>query len=346
MISTSQNRVLPAEWYPQSAVQLTWPHANTDWAYMLDEVEACFVNIAKEILKRQILLVVCADKAHVGALLDHHPRLRAYELDSNDTWARDHGGITVLENGEPVLLDFKFNGWGLKFAADKDNRITNWMLGTGVFKPRLPYQNCLNVVLEGGSIESDGKGSIMTTSQCLMSPNRNGQWNFKDVKNYLAEELGCKRILWLHNGYLSGDDTDSHVDTLARFCDEETIAYVQCTDEKDEHYKELKLMETDLKRFTTFDDKPYRLVPLPMTPAIYDKDDGHRLPATYANFLIINGAVLFPIYNCATDDAAVEVIKGAMPNHEIVPIDCSALIRQHGSLHCVTMQYPAGVVLV
>lgn len=340
----ANNRVFPAEWHPQCVVQLTWPHANSDWAYMLDEVEACFINIAIEVLKRQRLLVVCPDKAHVKALLGQHSRLSVVELASNDTWARDHGAITVFDNGKPVLLDFKFNGWGLKFAADKDNLITKGLCEQGVFATSVRYENCLNVAFEGGSVESDGNGTILTTAECLLSPNRNGEWNATDVEAYLAQKLGTNRVLWLHHGYLSGDDTDSHVDTLARFCDERTIAYVKCTDPSDEHFEELAKMEVELKGFVTADGKPYRLVALPMTPAIFDKEDGHRLPATYANFLIINGAVLFPVYNCNTDDDAVKAMRIAMPNHQVVPIDCTALIRQHGSLHCVTMQFPEGTI--
>lgn len=335
---------LPAEWHPQCAVMLTWPHEGTDWDYMLEDVEKCFVEIALEVLKRQRLLVVCPNRAHVITRLGNHANLTVVELPSNDTWARDHGAITVYKDGKTVLLDFKFNGWGLKFASDKDNLITKRLFDMGVFGRDVAYENCLNVALEGGSIESDGKGTILTTAECLLSPNRNGEWDRSDVERYLADKLGAKRVLWLNHGYLAGDDTDSHVDTLARFCDEETIAYVKCTDTSDEHCEALALMEAELQQFTQSNGQPYRLVALPMAPAIYDVEDGHRLPATYANFLIVNGAVLFPVYNCDTDKAAIEAMKSAMPNHQIVPIDCSALIRQHGSLHCVTMQFPEGVL--
>jgi agmatine deiminase len=340
----ANNRVFPAEWHPQSIVQLTWPHAGTDWAYMLNDVETCFVAIAKAVLARQRLIVVCPDKAHVLSLLGHDAKLTVVELPSNDTWARDHGAITVFENGQPLLLDFQFNGWGLKFAANKDNLITKGLFDKGVFAPSVRYENCLNVAFEGGSVESDGKGTILTTAECLLSPNRNGEWTKQDVEHYLGQKLGAKRVLWLNHGYLSGDDTDSHVDTLARFCDEDTIAYVKCTDTLDEHFGELEKMEAELKGFVTANGKPYRLVALPMTPAIFDKEDGHRLPATYANFLIINGAVLFPVYNCNTDEEGLKAMRIAMPKHQVVPIDCTALIRQHGSLHCVTMQFPEGII--
>lgn len=335
---------MPAEWHPQSAVLLTWPHEQTDWAYMLDEVEACFVQIANAVLERQALWVVCRDAARVTSLLGNSANLRVFELPSNDTWARDHGAITVFDDGKPVLLDFKFNGWGLKFAANHDNLITKRLFEGGAFARGVGYENCLNVALEGGSIESDGKGTILTTAECLLSPNRNGEWDKSDVERYLAAKLGAERVLWLNHGYLAGDDTDSHVDTLARLCDEQTIAYVKCTDAADEHYDALRRMEEELTAFTQANGEPYRLVALPMASAAFDPEDGHRLPATYANFLIVNGAVLFPVYECPTDAAALAAIKTAFPRHEIVPIDCRALIRQHGSLHCVTMQFPQGVV--
>ena len=165
----------------------------------------------------------------------------------------------------------------------------------------------------------------------------------EDIEEYLCSTFHLQRVLWLDNGYLSGDDTDSHIDTLARFCSPDTIAYVQCTDPEDEHYDALHLMEEQLKTFRTLKDTPYRLLPLPMPNAVVI--DGERLPATYANFLIMNEAVLYPTYGQPENDArAHEVLQTAFPKHEIIGIDCQVLIRQHGSLHCVTMQYPAGVI--
>ncbi|MDR0871982.1 MAG: agmatine deiminase family protein [Prevotellaceae bacterium] len=315
--------VLPAEWHKQSFVQLTFPHADTDWQPYLEEATECFRNIAREISLREELLITPP------------------EIPSNDTWARDCGGITVFENGKPVILDFTFNGWGLKFAADKDNLITSKIFGTDCKSApadRWNYKDCRNFILEGGSIESDGKGTILTTEKCLLSENRN-YLSKAEIEEKLKEYLGAERILWLANGYLAGDDTDSHIDTLARFCPNDTIVYVKCEDENDEHFSELQAMENELKAFRTLDGQPYRLLPLPMADAVYY--DGERLPATYANFLIINGAVLYPTYRQPkNDERAREVLQAAFPDREIVGIDCSVLIRQHGSLHCVTMQYP------
>lgn len=343
----SDQRRLPAEWEPQSYVQLTWPNVDTDWDYILDDTIACYTKIAHEIAKRQQLLIVTRDKKEVMPhISDIDPdRYVIVELPINDTWARDHGFLTVFDNGEPVLLDFQFNGWGLKFASDKDNLINRGLFAqSALVKTKASYENHLSTVLEGGSIESDGHGTIMTTSECLLSPNRNGAHSRDDIEQMLKEAFGAERILWVDHGYLAGDDTDSHIDTLARMAPGNTIMYVKCDDKSDEHYQQLNMMEYDLKKFVVADTgKPYNLVALPMCTPQFEPIDGHRLPATYANFLFINGAILVPIYNAPTDDAALEVFRKTFPDYEVVGIDCSPLIRQHGSLHCVTMQYPLRV---
>ena len=268
-------------------------------------------------------------------------RLTLYEIPTNDTWARDHSGIMVVENGKLVLLDFQFNGWGLKFAANLDNQITHQLYKQGAF-PATTYRSMKHFVLEGGSIESDGEGTLLTTVDCLLSANRNDTLTKEEVEVFLKNHLGLQRILWLHHGYLAGDDTDSHIDTLARFCDAQTIAYVQCTDPTDEHYQALSGMEEELQAFTTLKGEPYRLIPLPMAEPVWD-EEGHRLPATYANFLIINKAVLLPFYGTEQDAIAQAQLQSAFPEREVVSIHCGALIHQHGSLHCVTMQYPSNM---
>lgn len=337
--------LFPAEWYPQSGIQLTWPHEETDWAYMLDEVTTCYIELAREIARRERLLIVTPHPKQVKQLLQGVVDLEAVtfaQCPTNDTWARDHGGITLFCDGTPAIYDFKFNGWGLKFAANYDNLITSTLCRQGRFNAR--YENRLNFVVEGGALESDGAGTLLTTSECLLSPNRNGEWSQARIEEYLKETFGLQRVLWLDHGYLAGDDTDSHIDTLARFAPGNTIVYVQCTDPTDEHYEALRRMEEQLRTFTTLEGTPYRLLPLPMANAVYD-ENGERLPATYANFLIMNDAVLYPTYRQpANDQAAAQVLQQAFPDREIVGIDCSPLIRQHGSLHCVTMQYPKDVL--
>ena len=343
-MSDTFNAVLPAEWAPESGIQLTWPHAGTDWAHMLTEVQVCFAAIAREITQRELLLIVTPEpeevKKQISATVNMQ-NVRFMECETNDTWARDHGAITMLDAEGASLLDFMFNGWGLKFASDKDNLITRQAVKVGFLNGR--YVNRLGFVLEGGSIESDGLGTLLTTSECLLSPNRNGQMSRDEIEDYLCSVFHLKQVLWLDHGYLAGDDTDSHVDTLARLCSPDTIAYVQCTDTQDEHYEALHQMEEQLKTFRTLNGNPYRLLAWPMVDKI--EEEGERLPATYANFLIMNDAVLYPTYRQPENDQrAKEVLQEAFPEYEIVGIDCRTLIKQHGSLHCVTMQYPAGVL--
>jgi agmatine deiminase len=331
---------LPAEWEPQSLVQLTFPHADTDWSDVLEEVLPCFAEIATIISRYQKVLIGCRDVKATRALLRgaNLSNVVLAPVESNDTWARDHGGITVFDqNNRPVILDFVFNGWGLKFPADKDNLITRALHKKRLLKGKLKHGG---LVLEGGGIESDGQGTLLTTAECLLSPNRNPHLNKKQIEQRLKRLFGVERVLWLHHGYLAGDDTDSHIDTLARFCDAHTIAYAQCTNPKDEHFDALQKMEAELRTFRQANGQPYRLVPLPW-PDACTAEDGHRLPATYANFLVINGAVLVPVYDVPQDAAALAIFKTLFPDRDIVPINCRPLIWQHGSLHCVTMQYPA-----
>lgn len=338
MSSSKNNIVLPAEWHEQRFVQLTWPHEDTDWAYMLNEVNECFTAIAREISKREDLLIICRSEKQVRELLSgiNMSRITFIELQSNDTWARDHGGITVFENGQRKVLDFTFNGWGMKFAANFDNLLTRKLFVKEIFDKDTEYKNSLDFILEGGGIESDGRGTLLTTAECLLSENRNNK-SKEEIEEILKNTFGLKKVLWLHHGYLAGDDTDSHIDTLARFCSCETIAYVQCTDENDEHYTELKAMEEELKSFRTQEGNPYQLLALPMADPAYE--DMERLPATYANFLIMNKAVLLPFYNSPKDEIARAQLQKAFPEREVIGINCLPLIRQHGSLHCVTMQY-------
>jgi len=335
--------ILPAEWYPQSGVQLTWPHQNTDWAYMLPEVQACFKRVAAEIAAREMLLIVSPEPDVVKAQIEdlvNMDNVRFFQCHSNDTWARDHGAITLIDSIKPHLLDFCFNGWGNKFPAELDNKINRKLYESQLIQG--DYEDHLNFVLEGGSIESDGQGTLLTTAECLLNPNRNPHLNQTEIEAELKAVLHLERILWLHHGYLQGDDTDSHIDTLARFCSPTSIAYVQCQDTEDEHYEQLKLMEEELRSFRQVDGTPYTLFPLPMALPVWA--DGERLPATYANFLIMNEAVLFPTYEQATDKLAQEVLQAAFPSKDIIGIDCRSLICQHGSLHCITMQYPIGVL--
>ncbi|KMQ74717.1 agmatine deiminase [Marinobacter subterrani] len=330
---------------------LTWPHPGTDWANSLEEVEPVFLDIARAVLRYENLVI---SGEYVARLQELDRDLNRYAQENglpgrvytvpapaNDTWARDHGPITVATDDGPALLDFRFNAWGGKFPFEKDDALNRHLANAGVFGSTPMHQ--VDFVLEGGSIEADGQGTLLTTSECLLTPTRNPSVDRTAIEQLLAEVLGVTRILWLNHGYLAGDDTDSHIDTLARFCAPDHICYVTCPDVADEHYSALAAMEEELQEFRQPDGTPYRLTALPWPDPIHD-EDGERLPATYANFLIINDAVLLPVYGVPQDGEAIKVMKRIFPSRDILPIDCRALIHQHGSLHCVTMQIPAGVV--
>ncbi|MBP5687221.1 MAG: agmatine deiminase family protein [Muribaculaceae bacterium] len=332
---------MPAEWEPQDAIMLAWPHRDTDWCYMLKEAQACFKEVACSIIREMRLIVIAPDVDDVKRQLqdlDHNERIVYQEIATNDTWARDFGPISIIDGDKRLMLDFKFNAWGLKFAACHDNLICMKMHENGIFNAQTI--DCQDFVLEGGSIESDGMGTILTTSQCLLSPNRNRHLSKLQIKDVLKARLGAKKVLWLDSGELTGDDTDAHIDTLARLVPGNTILYVKSDDPSDEQYDSLQRMEKELKSMTNAHGEPFRLMPLPCPAPIHD-EEGNRLPATYANFLITNSQVLVPIYNLPeTDKLALDTIAQAFPDHNVVGIDCNALIQQHGSLHCITMQIP------
>lgn len=341
---------LPAEWERQSGVQLTWPHCDTEW-YELDKVLECYTDIAYNILKYEPLMVVCRDIAEAKSDIGRIAGLKGLQMDLdricfyqaplNDTWARDHGGISVFgDNGEKYLYDFVFNGWGLKFASNLDNMITQTVFRQGAFNDDVMGVDMRPFVLEGGSLDTDGCGTLLTTKECLCSVNRNEYLTQDEIEGELKSAFGLDRILWLEHGGLKGDDTDSHVDILARFCSPDTIAYMQCTDPEDENYDGLAAMEKQLRSFRTKDGGHYRLVPLPLPEPMYLDD--YRLPASYANFLILNGAVLVPGAASPMDEVARQRLQEVFPDREVAVVDCRPLLSGHGSLHCVTMQFPEG----
>ena len=321
---------LPAEWEPQEGVQLTWPHAGTDWAPILNDIIVVYHSMSREIARRERLIVVAQEDAARDCVKIICP--------TNDTWARDHGFISLVDdNGHRRLLDYKFNGWGEKFEASLDNAINRRLYDLGEIAGE--YSDNLDFVLEGGSIESDGRGTIFTTSQCLLAPHRNQPMTKAEIEERLRRDLCAERVLWIDYGNLIGDDTDGHIDTIVRVCPDDTLLYMGCDNPEDEQYEDLRKMEAQLQSFRTLEGKPYRLMKLPMPHPIYDGED--RLPATYANFLIINDAVLCPTYNQPDiDSEALRIIAKAFPDREIIGIDCCPVIRQHGSLHCCTMQFP------
>ena len=341
-------RLLP-EWAEQDAVMLTWPHKNTDWADNLARVEPVYIELAKHITAKQALVIVAHDEAlktHIHSLLNdagiEQTRVYFVVTPTNDTWARDHGPLTCSAIEKPEQLkvyDFTFNGWGNKFESALDNQI-NHILVKQLSNINNQYQ-ALDMVLEGGGIEINEHGVLLTTSECLLNKNRNPNLTPSDIEVLLKAHLGATRFLWVDHGYLAGDDTDSHIDTLVRFAPNNTLVYVQCDDKTDEHFSALDAMKKQLKTFKTADNTPYTLIELPWPKAAYD-DEQTRLPATYANYLIINNAVLVPTYNDANDERALAQVQKAYPQHTIIGVNCQPIIEQFGSLHCITMQLPRG----
>lgn len=339
---------LPAEWEPQAAVLLAWPHAGTDWSARLDTVEETYVALVAAITRFEPAIVCMPDAeigAHAAALLGDAgaplEHVRFVELPYDDTWLRDSGPITLRGgDGRFVLVDFLFTGWGGKFNAIRDDALTAGLFERGVFRPDARRQR-VDWALEGGAIESDGAGTILTTWRCLHA--RHPDQSRETIERALCAALSATRVLWLDHGYLQGDDTDAHIDTLARFAPGDAIVYQACSDPGDPHYRELDSMRVELEALRTIDGKPYRLFPLPWPATILE--EGRRLATSYANYLVVNDAVLVPAYGDAVDAAAAQTIALAHPGREFVQIPCHPLIWQNGSLHCVTMQLPEGVLV-
>lgn len=336
---------LPAEWEPQAAVLLTWPHALGAWGQEYRHVETTFITIAKAIANSaQLVLIAAYDNAHQAEILNILTRektnfdyIRFYLAPSNDIWVRDHGPITCLDDKQAILCDFQFNAWGKKYAYEFDNAITSTLFDTKLLEGY--SREKIDFVLEGGAIETDGQGTLLTTMQCLANPHRNGHLSQTQLEQHLSDHLGFDRILWLNEGKILGDDTDCHIDTLARFINPHTIVYVASDNPSDLHYSHLSAMKKQLETFKDKHHQPYRLIPLPLPSPHFD-DAGNQLPATYANFLITNHLVLVPLYQDKYDSMVLDIFKNHFPEKKIIGIDCSALIEQYGSLHCMTMQVP------
>lgn len=344
MTSTSALR-LPAEWEAQSAVLLAWPHADTDWADRLTDVESTYTALISAITRYQVAVVCVADaslRADAEARLRdagaNPDRLRFVEITYDDTWLRDSGPITLSDGKHFQLTDFRFTGWGGKFEARRDDDLVRGLIARDLFVPAAHRR--IDWALEGGGIESDGDGTILTTWKCLHQ--RHPQASRAQIDDMLRNSLEARRILWLEHGYLEGDDTDAHIDTLARFAPDRAIVYQGCDDPDDPHFTELGAMADELAALRTSDGEAYRLHALPWARPIHD--GGRRLAASYANYLIVNGAVLIPAYGDTADDAAARVVASAHPGRTIEQIPCRPLIWQNGSLHCVTMQLPKGVL--
>ena len=334
----------PAEWEPQEAILVAWPHAGTDWAERLAEVEETYIALVQAITRYQPAWICVADddlqtyaEARLRSARVDMSRVRFVPFDYDDTWLRDSGPITLREGDGFRVLDFRFTAWGGKFEAGRDDRLVEALDQQGLFGGA-PRQR-IDFALEGGGIETDGDGTLLTTWHCLHE--RHPQASREDLDARLRQCLAQDRVLWLDHGYLEGDDTDAHIDTLARFAPGDAIVFQACDDPADSHHAELQAMAADIAALRTADGRPYRLFPLPWARPIVD--NGRRLAASYANYLIINGAVLIPAYGDRADDAAAAVLALAYPGRDIVQVPCRPLIWQNGSLHCITMQLPAGL---
>ena len=343
MIASTER--FPAEWEPQSAVLLAWPHAGTDWAERLDEVEETYVALVAAIVRFEDIVICVADddlqtyaEARLRSARADMARVRFVTVEYDDTWLRDSGPISLRGSDGFRLLDFRFTGWGGKFEACRDDRLVQALDAQHVFERAQRQQ--IDFALEGGAIDTDGAGTLLTTWQCLHE--RHPDSSREVLTARLSDLLAQQRVLWLDHGYLEGDDTDAHIDTLARFAGTDAIVFQACDDPDDAHYVELKAMADEIAALRTRDGHPYRLFPLPWPRPIVDA--GRRLAASYANFLIVNGAVLMPAYGDDADAAAAAVLAQAFPDREIVPVPCRALIWQNGSLHCITMQLPQGLL--
>jgi agmatine/peptidylarginine deiminase len=338
---------LPAEWEPQSAILLAWPHAGTDWAERLGEVEDTFIALVAAIARFEPVLLCVADddveayaRARLSSARIDMAQVHFLPVAYDDTWLRDSGPITLRDaaSGGFRVLDFRFTGWGGKFGAEQDDLLVERLHEAGIFVKSV--RQSIDFALEGGAIDSDGAGTLLTTWQCLHE--RHPGMDRASLSRRLAESLRQDRVLWLDHGYLEGDDTDAHVDTLARFAAPDAIVFQACDDPADSHYAELQAMAAEIAALRTRDGQPYRLFPLPWPQPILD--EGRRLAASYANFLIVNGAVLVPAYGDPADDVAAAVLARAFPGREIVQVPCRSLIWQNGSLHCLTMQLPQGII--
>ena len=338
---------LAAEWEQQSAILLAWPHLQTDWATHLDVVEQTYCELVAAISKFQRVLLCVPDMPHqerVCALIcntsTHMDKVQFAHVPYQDTWLRDSGPITMQEqSGHFSVMDFQFTGWGWKCNSDQDNLLVRRLYAQGKFGKANHVE--APFILEGGAIDVDGQGTLLTTWRCMH--HRHPHCSVDEITQQLCQYLGIHRVLWLHEGYLEGDDTEAHIDTLARFSSPDSIVFQSCNTPSDSHYQPLQAMAKELADLRTPHGKPYTLHPLPWPQ--HKHYDGHRrLAASYANFLIINRAVLMPSYRDPMDSVAQQVLADAFPDRQIIPVDCCALIQQNGSLHCATMQLPHGLL--
>jgi agmatine deiminase len=353
---------MPPEWAPHRATWLSWPHRESSWPGKFEPVPGVFVEIVKRLVPGEEVHIAVGGEAledQVRRLLaeagiasvavrgpgarpvpraSSGARVFLHDFPTNDAWCRDHGPIFVHRevNGcrEEAIVDWDYNAWGGKYPPfEDDDRLPSRIgerFGIRVFHP--------GIVLEGGSIEVNGRGTLLTTEACLLNPNRNPTLSREAIERYLRDYLGVTQILWLGEG-IEGDDTDGHVDDLARFVDPETVVTVVEDDPSDPNHEPLRENLARLRAMRDPAGRPFRVIPLPMPPALYH--EGQRLPASYANFYIANEVVLLPAYGAPSDEEARRILQACFPDRQVVPIGSRDLVWGLGSFHCVTQQWPA-----
>ena len=336
---------MPAEWEPHAATWLAWPHKEESWPGNFEPIPAVWVEMVRALYPGERVDILVNDAAMAAAVND---RLRAaqvpqhtvvlHEIPTDDAWMRDHGPtfVTRLRESrvELAVVDWVYNAWGGKYPPwDRDDAVPRHIaaaLGMPLFEP--------GIVLEGGSIDVNGRGTVLTTEACLLNPNRNPHLDRAQIEQYLRDYLGVRHILWLGDGIV-GDDTDGHVDDLARFVDPSTVVTAVEPDPRDDNYQRLRDNHARLRRMCDQDGRPLRVITVPMpAPVLYD---GQRLPASYVNFYIGNAAVLVPTFDDANDAAALETLREVFPDRRVVGIGARALVWGLGAFHCVTQQQPA-----
>jgi agmatine deiminase len=336
---------MPAEWAPHRGTWLSWPHKVASWPGRFEPVPAIFVELVRHLTPREEVHINVAgpdDESAVRKLLRSpdipQGRVLFHFNPTNDAWCRDHGPIFVQrsrkEGAEQAIIDWGYNAWGGKYPPfDLDDvvptRIAN-ELDLPVFHP--------GIVMEGGSLDVNGAGTLMTTEACLLNPNRNPDLDRDEIEQYLKDFLGVRHILWLGDGIV-GDDTDGHIDDLSRFTSERTIVTVVEDDPSDDNYRPLQENLLRLRSMRDQDNRSLRIVTLPMPEPLYQGDQ--RLPASYANFYIANGIVLLPTYRSARDEIARRTLQDLFPTRQVIPVDCTDLVWGLGAIHCVTQQWPS-----
>jgi agmatine deiminase len=334
---------MPAEWEPHEATWISWPHpGGASFPSAYERVVPVFVEMVKALAESEVVRINVKDaaqEAKVWALLADTPRDRVefFHIPTNEPWCRDHGPIFLKRSQSPKIaaVSFGFNAWGYKLSPFEDDDAAAALMATKVGVPIFDFEG---FVLEGGSIDVNGQGTLLTTESCLLNPNRNPDLSREQIEANLRNALGVIQILWLGDG-IEGDDTDGHVDDITRFVGPNTVVTVVEEDEDDPNYEPLELNLQRLRTMRLSNGSPLRVLKLPMPSRIVR--EGQRLPASYANFYVGNSVVLLPAYHDTNDAWAASVLKEAFPERRIAPIDCRELIWGLGAFHCLTQQQPA-----